>query len=410
MRRIIKKISFSCLIFCTVIFSFLAFGILFLPENIVVKNGMMKNKSVIYSLSSVAAEGPEHESMTNSNRTVENEAVYTVFGIFPVKDVHVRSSGRQYVVPSGQSIGLKLYVNGAVIVGLSEVNSDGKTVNPGKDAGLQTGDIIKKINNTEITNNSQVASFVAESAGNSLDMEIERNGEKVKIELSPVRSDGGTCKAGLWIRDSFAGIGTMTFYTDDSLMFAGLGHPVVDVDTEKTVPISDGEAVLALINGCRRGTSSQAGELYGSFTDITLGSLYLNTDSGIYGHLNSKPEKADPVPVAVRQEIKTGYAEVLTTVDENGPKYYDIKILKLTSSGSDKMKNMIIEITDEELISKTGGIVQGMSGSPIIQDGKFVGAVTHVFVNDPTKGYAIFAENMLSQLRNTENTTNSNAA
>ena len=199
----------------------------------------------------------------------------------------------------------------------------------------------------------------------------------------------------MWVRDSSAGIGTLTFYSPSSQVFAGLGHPVCDVDTGETLPLSSGEIVPAKIYSVNRGVSGTPGELRGGFEKGTLGNLTVNGETGIYGTLSNLPTLNDPVPVAMKQQVKSGSAQVLTTIDGTTPKLYDIRIDQVRYNDSSPTRNMVIVITDQELLDKTGGIVQGMSGSPILQDGKLIGAVTHVFVNDPTKGFAIFAENML---------------
>ena len=202
-------------------------------------------------------------------------------------------------------------------------------------------------------------------------------------------------KAGLWVRDSSAGIGTLTFYVPGSDIFAGLGHAVCDVDTGDVLPIASGEIVPARIYSVVKGQSGEPGELRGGFELGSLGNLAVNGETGIYGSLTQTPVRGDPVPVAMKQQVKTGYAQVLTTIDGTEPELYDIRIDQVRYNDSSPTRNMVIVITDERLLEETGGIVQGMSGSPILQDGKLVGAVTHVFVNEPTKGFAIFAENML---------------
>ena len=252
------------------------------------------------------------------------------------------------------------------------------------------------MNSKPVSSSADVTNAIAVSKGKSIEMIIERDGKEIKVSFTPVRSDGGVLKAGMWIRDSFAGIGTMTFYTDENV-FGGLGHAVTDIDTGQTVPISGGEAVKADINGCIRGTRLAAGELYGSFTEEKLGDLFENGDRGVFGLLSQTPSDNEKIPVALRQEISTGKAQIKATVDENGPEYFDINIIKLNLSSDGNLRNMVIEVTDERLIEKTGGIVQGMSGSPIIQNNKLVGAVTHVFVNNPLQGYGIFAENMINE-------------
>ena len=190
-----------------------------------------------------------------------------------------------------------------------------------------------------------------------------------------------------------AGIGTVTWYDRTNGIFAGLGHAVCDTDTGEIMPLSGGDAVEAQIKGCYKGTSGSAGELCGVFSAGTIGSLYINGETGVYGIMDSFDESSRVVPVALRQEVKTGAAQIICTVDDSGSNYYDIEIEKIFDS-KDNRRNLVLRVTDPELLEKTGGIVQGMSGSPIIQNGMLVGAVTHVFVDDPAEGYGIFAQDM----------------
>ncbi len=397
MRLVIKVISALCFCFCLAVFALTLFGFFMLPDSIVTDSeASLKNENAIYKVQSVSSDGQVRTiSAENAN---EGSAYYSLLGIFPVKRVSVTPSKRDYVYLSGQCFGLKLYSDGVLIVGIDDVILPEGEESPAKKAGLQVGDILKQINGVSVSSNNDVSSLIGKTDGNEVEMVIIRNGETKRLSFKPFRSDGGTLKAGMWIRDSFAGIGTMTFYTDENV-FGGLGHSVTDVDTGEAVPIVSGEAVNVIINGCVKGTQQSAGELYGVFTDKKLGDLSVNSDRGVFGQISSAPSQTKKVPVALRQEIKTGDAQIISTVDENGPQYFDVKITKLFSSGESNMKNMIIQVTDEKLISETGGIVQGMSGSPIIQNGKFVGAVTHVFVNNPLEGYAIYAENMVSQAK-----------
>ena len=233
-----------------------------------------------------------------------------------------------------------------------------------------------------------------ESRG-AVELLIERAGKKQTVKLLPARSKvDSKFKAGLWVRDSSAGIGTVTFYDRKNGIFAGLGHAVCDVDTGEELPISGGDVVNAAVKGCYKGKDGSPGELCGVFAPGEIGELYENCGIGVYGAFSELP-KTGEMPVAIADEVKNGKAQIISTVDADGPQYYDIEITKIyTKSGQ---RNMIIEVRDKRLIEKTGGIVQGMSGSPIVQNGMLVGAVTHVFINDPLKGYAIFAQTMAEE-------------
>ena len=396
MRLVIKVISVLCFCFCLAVFALTLFGFLTLPDSVVAGKTPDAVQNAIFRVQSVSSDGQARTQSTESGE--EQNAYYSLLGIFPVKKVSVKQTERDYVYPSGQTFGLKLYSDGVLIVGIDDVVLPEGEAGPAKKAGLQIGDIIKLINGKSVFTNSDVSRLLADSAGEEVRLTVIRNGAEKEVIMKPVRSDGSTLKAGMWIRDSFAGIGTMTFYTDENY-FGGLGHAVTDIDTGETVPIVKGEAVATVISGCVRGTEHNAGELYGIFSQTKLGDLSVNSDRGVFGRLSSAPSQNRKVPVALRREIKTGKAQIISTVDENGPQYYEIEITKLFANSENSTKNMEIKVTDENLINKTGGIVQGMSGSPIIQDGKLVGAVTHVFVNNPTGGYAIYAEKMLEEIK-----------
>jgi stage IV sporulation protein B len=230
-------------------------------------------------------------------------------------------------------------------------------------------------------------------------MTVERDGQIFHLEMTPVKSElGEKHVAGLWIRDSSAGIGTVTFYDKKSNSMAGLGHAITDVDSGEIIPISGGELVRARVMGVYKGVDGTPGELCGVFEPESLASLEVNGEDGVYGALHERAN-GDLVPVALRSEVKTGPAQVLATVNGNEKKSYDIEITKVNLSANASQRNMTIRVTDPALIEVTGGIVQGMSGSPILQNGMLVGAVTHVFVNSPLEGYAIFAEAMLDTAR-----------
>lgn len=303
----------------------------------------------------------------------------------------------ELVYIGGYPIGLKLYADGVVIVGTEAVDTETGSVNPGKSAGLKTGDIIKKINGRKVNMNTEVSECIENSNGESLTFTIERDSNIFDVSFSSVFSvSENKFKAGLWIRDSSAGIGTVTFCTQDGY-FASLGHAVCDIDTKTCIPISRGECTIANITGFIKGVQGAAGELCGYLENDAIGNVYSNCDIGVYGTFNELPD-AQLYPIAKSDEIVKGKATIITTLDTGGSQEFEIEIQQVNSSSTDN-KNFVIKVTDENLISKTGGIVQGMSGSPIIQDGKLVGAVTHVLVNDPTKGYAIFAENMLDTVK-----------
>lgn len=297
----------------------------------------------------------------------------------------------------GYPIGLKLYADGVVIVGTEAVDTEKGLVNTAEKAGLKLGDIIKKVNGTEVKSNTQISAIIEKSAGQELIFEAERNGEIFQVSFKAEFSQSEQkYKAGIWIRDSSAGIGTVTFCTKNG-GFASLGHAVCDIDTKSTIPISQGECTEAKLTGFIKGHNGSAGELCGYLENERTGVIYSNDSLGVYGCFDALPENKALYQIANISEVKTGEAEIITTVENGITEKYSIIIEKIDEKSVEN-KNLVIRITDRKLIEKTGGIIQGMSGSPIIQNGKLVGAVTHVFLNDATGGFGIFAETMLSKL------------
>ena len=335
------------------------------------------------------------ETVSVAEDVCESRAQLKMLGTVPVKEVAVEYVDRQMVVPCGYPFGIKMFTEGVVVVGLTDVEQNGVFVNPAQQCGIRVGDVITELGGKQMTLNEQVAEIVTQSAGKPLTYTLNRKGQVIRGTLTPVLADNGSYQAGIWVRDSSAGIGTMTFYDPSTLVFAGLGHAVCDVDTGEVLPLGKGEIVDVNITGVNKGVQGAPGELKGVFaSDRLTGFMAVNNETGVYGRLKTLPAGGTPVPIALKQEIHTGPAQIYTTVKGSKPKAYDVEIEKIDLSGSAATKNMVLRVTDPELLRDAGGIVQGMSGSPILQDGRLVGAVTHVFVNDLTRGYGIFAENM----------------
>ena len=291
------------------------------------------------------------------------------------------------LVPVGHTVGIKLFSKGVVVVKLS----DGGT--PAKACGLRTGDVIVQCGGSTVTSSEQFQSLL-QTCGGTAELEVQRNGDSMTLSVEPERNDRGVYCIGAWIRDSMAGIGTMTYYDPATSTFGALGHGITDVDTAQLMPFSNGSILPSTVKAVKKGEAGSAGELRGDF-DLTgdLGGLYANTSSGVFGTLEAAyaPAQAQAVPTG---QPAAGPAVIRSNVQGDEVREYDIEILK-TVSGSNDGRDMVISVTDPALVETTGGIVQGMSGSPILQDGKLVGAVTHVLLNDPTKGYGISIENML---------------
>lgn len=347
----------------------------------------------------------QSDQEAGTNFSLSREADLELLGIIPVKTTYLNQVGETYVVPCGTPFGLKMLTDGVVVVGLNPVETFTGTAYPADEAGLEQGDIILSVNGEEVASNKELTQLVRESGGDPMNFQIQRDGEEQWCTVTPVKSvSDNEYRCGIWVRDSSAGIGTVTFYDPATGMFGGLGHAVCDVDTGEPMPLSSGEVVPVYISGVKKGEKGAPGELEGSFlSSVPAGTLYLNNETGIYGTLTSSPSSAEAIPLCFRQDVQEGSAQILATVDGSGPKLYDIEIEEVNLGDNTPTKNMIIHVTDPELLQMTGGIVQGMSGSPIIQNGKLAGAVTHVFVNDPTRGYGIFAENMLDNCTKMQN-------
>lgn len=391
MQKVIKTICLIALSFSTVVFLLVGYAQISFPDEINVTSVDSISSGAIFTYNIYG-----EESKSNSIREQENLKMnIKLFDVIPIKTSGVKVSRRRYVCVCGTTFGIRLYTDGVMVIGSQAIETDNGNVYPGKEAGIQSGDIIKVIDRKKITSSDKLAGVVRNSNGKELKVELVRNSKKISVNLKPVKcKSDGNFKAGLWVRDSTAGIGTMTFYDRDTGVFAGLGHAVCDVDTGKIMPISDGDAVEAQVKGCYKGTNGTPGELCGIFSGGSMGKLYINGETGVFGLLDSFDENAKVLPVALPREIEQGKAQILATVDDDIPKFYDVEIEKIFKS-ENTVKNMVVKITDEELIGKTGGIVQGMSGTPIIQNGMLVGAITHVFVGNPKQGYAIYAENMV---------------
>jgi len=303
------------------------------------------------------------------------------------------------VIPLGKAVGIKLFSDGVLVVGLSPVETEQGSSYPGRDCGLKAGDVITHINGGEVDTIEQVQALVARSEDEPLTIQAVRGQRQLQLTAAAVENSRGVYQLGVWLRDSMAGIGTMTFYDPDSGVFGALGHGINDVDTAMLMPLESGSIMPASVSEVKKGTSGAPGELHGQF-DLTrdLGTLYANTNLGIFGQMPRETvgTAVEPVEVARRNQVITGPATILTNIQGDEVEEFDVTITHLYPEG-DGTRCMMVEVTDPELLSATGGIVQGMSGSPILQNGRLVGAVTHVLVNDPTKGYGILAENMLKQ-------------
>ena len=296
------------------------------------------------------------------------------------------------VIPLGQAVGIKLFADGVLVVALA----DGPT--PARACGLRQGDIITAMDGAAVGSTEQVQDLLADTAGAPIVLSVRRGADALALTAC-ARENNGVWQLGAWIRDSMAGIGTLTYYDPATGQYGALGHGITDVDTAQLMPLASGAIMETTVKAVKKGAKGDPGELKGDF-DLTRdsGTLYANTECGIFGKLSAEDAAkitGAALPIAKKDEIKTGKATILATVSGNETREYDIEIEKIYSpSGS--TRNLLLRVTDEELLAQTGGVVQGMSGSAILQDGKIIGAVTHVLLDDPSRGYGIFIENMLS--------------
>lgn len=381
-----------------------------IPDNLILMQGEELNIKTMFGLNLENSSGQTIEAMASDTEKISKEVgkldLSLNLGNFSLKDVTVNVIPNTVVIPGGEAIGLRLYTSGVLVVGMSEiVGTDNKSYSPYKDSGLQEGDMIVKIDDKAITCTSDLITKVNECNGNSVEITYVRDGNNYITEIKPTKTEENEYKLGLWVRDAAAGVGTITYYDPESQMFGALGHGILDIDTDQLIDIAKGEVITSKILSIVKGEKGKPGEVQGSIDNgKVIGEVYKNTNFGIYGKLTdvSLIEGGKTLEVMPRDEVKLGKATIICTLDNNKREEYEIEIEKLYTSTNRNNKNMIIKVTDERLLEKTGGIIQGMSGSPILQDGKFVGAVTHVMVNNPEKGYGIFADTMLKQMKEVE--------
>lgn len=320
-----------------------------------------------------------------------------------IKNIDVSVLPKTTVIPVGNIAGVKLYTSGVLVVGMSEIEGkDNKTYKPYENSGIEEGDTIVKVNNNTISSTDELIKNVNMSNGEKIEIQYIHDEETKECSIMPVKTEDEEYKLGLWVRDSAAGVGTVTFYEPSTQKFGALGHGITDIDTGDLLNIASGEFVTANILNIKKGENGNPGKIQGTVEEQeTIGKISKNTEFGIYGKIDNMSslniDKSKEMEVALRDEIELGKATILCSLDNQSVKEYEIEITKIYKENNYNNKSMEIKVTDEELIEKTGGIIQGMSGSPIIQNGKFVGAVTHVLVNSATEGYAIFGDLMLKQ-------------
>jgi len=393
-ENIFKVLFYLLFIFCVAIF------VLIYTLDKSVSNSYQISTKDNFSISSFVPVTAVNNGTEISNEDFKNagdtfQVDLKMFGVIPFSKTTLEVVDEMHVQVLGTPFGMKLYTDGVLVIEISEVETKNGKCCPAKDAGLKVGDYIKTANGNEITCNEDLGEVVKASGGKQIKLSIVRNGKNMSIKLLPKLDKENNCyRAGVWVRDSSAGIGTMTFYSPSDNVICGLGHGIYDSDTEEILSIESGELVGAKILSVEKGENGKAGELKGRFTYEKISDISLNSDNGVYGVLTGGLENSVLTEVALKQDVKNGEAQILSTINGDKPELYSCEI-KINNSKKSNAHNIIVTITDKKLIAKTGGIVQGMSGSPILQDGKLVGALTHVLLDDATTGYGIFAENML---------------
>lgn len=342
----------------------------------------------------------------------EAEVTMNLFGLFPIRRMKVNVEEERILIPGGQAVGIALAMKGVMVVGVSDVDRQ----SPAQAAGLKAGDVIETVNGQTVDSGEMLISLIENSGGAPLKITYRRDNQPRGTTLTPLADPAsGAWRIGAWVRDSTAGVGTLSFYDPANNTYGALGHAILDADTGKLLSVRMGALMKADIVSVKRGQKGNPGELRGSFlrSQRTLGDIRINTVLGIFGQAEkpfANPLYPSGLPVGYQESVEVGPAQILSTVDGMGIRAYDIEIVQLNRQLSPSQKSMVLHVTDPDLLEKTGGIVQGMSGSPIIQNSRIVGAVTHVFVDDPTHGYGVFIEWMLETEQSADTSEEENAA
>ena len=381
-RKLFFKLIVLCFVMATTVSGLRYFVASTLPDEFTFENiGNPVFGNQLYTIDTDTRQGVSAVGNQGDDRFV----MLRIMGL-PIKRVKISQSSAKQVYLGGNVIGIRLKTDGAMVV---ELGSD---ASPAKKAGIQVGDLILQANGQKISGNEDLQQIAA--MGKSVAFLVQRGGNTQTVQITPEKQ-GNECYFGMWVRDSSAGIGTLTCVTEDGT-FVGLGHGISDAGAHKILTVQAGEIFPAYISDISRGKTGTPGMLHGSFLSYdAIGKIEKNEESGVSGDWTGSTEQMEQIEIAPSTSVTTGKAQIICCIDADKIEYYDITIKKVNYSQSQQTKNIVISVTDRDLLKKTGGIVQGMSGSPIIQNGKLVGAVTHVLVNDPTRGYGIFIENML---------------
>lgn len=370
------------------------------------EKGLVKLKQKDSNLQSIFLNSSEPITMAAEERG-STSLQLKLFGVIPVRKMKVDVVTNKKLIACGNTVGVKLSLQGVLVIGVTEIKTkDGRRVTPSKDCGLKQGDLLLEVNHAKLDSISVLKKAVSSSGGGTLQLKYKRGDIYGIASLKPeIAEDDNQYHVGLWVRDSTAGIGTLTFYDAETKIFGALGHGITDIDTGALMPIEKGEIFESNILGIKKGKQGVPGELRGVMEGEKpqLGNIKVNNECGIYGTINDGSESKlneKSYPIGLRNQIREGPAKILSNIDGKKVEEFDIEIQKVSKTTINGTKGMIIRIVDQRLLELTGGIVQGMSGSPIIQDNRLIGAVTHVLLNKPDTGYGIFIESMLRNLPN----------
>ena len=403
----ILRIFFKCVFILALLLDTAVFGaVIYLNGSISDNYKIKKGDGLTFNTAVPITAEYEGLKLSQTGKTEQIGEEFDVklkaFGIIPFSTVNVEVVDELHVSVLGTPFGMKLYTDGVLVIDITTVETVSGSISPGEDAGVKKGDYILSADGKQVLTNEELSAAVAASGGNRIKLVIKRGGTQKTVYVTPALSkETNSYRIGLWVRDSSAGIGTLTFYSPATGIVCGLGHGVCDEDTGDLLELKNGEIVSAEIVSVEKGSSGSPGQLKGRFTYGTIGKIDCNSEKGVYSVLKGKLGFSRLIETALKQEVRDGDAQILCTVDGREPQLYSCRIKKRSSAYLSATQNMTVTVTDPELLKLTGGIVQGMSGSPILQNGKLIGAVTHVLIDDPTTGYAIFAENMLKEAEST---------
>ncbi len=378
-----------------------------LPDTLSIATGQQLNLPSAYPLT-IQLQGGSLPADANSAETLAEPqaitATVSLFGLLPIRQVEIDIRDDLLLYPGGQAVGVALHTAGVLVVGTSDLSG---ASSPARLAGLKPGDLITQISGKAVSDTDTLTQQVEACAGRPLPLTVQRGASTLSLTLTPCKDEAsGKYRIGAWVRDSTAGVGTLSFYGEvepgQGLRYGALGHAITDADTQQVLTIGHGEIMTADVVDVRKGQAGNPGELKGSFLgeQHIIGGIRINNRFGIYGSITEAPVHPlypDGLPIGRKDAVHTGAATILCTVEGDQMREYDVEIVEVNRQSQPAQRSMVVKVVDEALLKATGGIVQGMSGSPIIQDGRLIGAVTHVFVNDPTMGYGLYIEWMLAQ-------------